>query len=233
MSSVTYKAQKKVHTLVAVGLFTALAYVCCVLFHFKVAFLSFDLKDAVMMIGAMLFGPLYGLAMVVIVSLIEMVTVSTTQFYGLVMNILSSASFVCVGSLIYVRHRTMKGALLGVCASVFSMAAVMMVANLIITPFYMHAPTAEVAKLIPTLLLPFNLTKAIFNAALVFVFYKPVTELLRHAGFSSVTVGEEKAEPLTESKTINATVVSLVAIVIAVICLLFFFFVLQGSFTLG
>ena len=45
-------SNKKIRTLAAVGVFSALAYICCVLFHFKVSFLSFDLKDAVMTIGA-------------------------------------------------------------------------------------------------------------------------------------------------------------------------------------
>ncbi len=231
MSSVTYTSQKKVHTLVAVGLFTALAYVCCVLFHFKASFLTFDLKDAVMMIGAMLFGPLYGLAMAVIVALIEMVTVSTTWLYGLIMNIAASASFVCVGSLIYVRRRTMSGAVIAMCSSVVSMTVVMMIANLIITPFYMHAPTTEVVKLIPTLLLPFNLAKAIFNAALVFIFYKPTTTLLRRAGFSSIS---STSTPSDSNKPVSLQfIITIIAVFVAVLCLLFFFFVLQGSFQFG
>ena len=78
MSRTTYKSESRLRTVVAVGVFCALAYIACVLFHFRASFLTFDLKDAVMTIGAMLFGPLYGLAMAVIVALIEMLTVSTT-----------------------------------------------------------------------------------------------------------------------------------------------------------
>ena len=48
----TFFSNEKARALAAVGVFTALAYICCVLFHFKVSFLSFDLKDAVMAIGA-------------------------------------------------------------------------------------------------------------------------------------------------------------------------------------
>ena len=232
MSAITYKSENKTRTLVAVGLFAALAYVCCLVFHFRASFLTFDLKDAVMAIGAMLFGPLYGLAMTVIVALVEMFTVSTTGVYGLVMNILASASFVCVGSAIYVRRRTMSGAVVGMCASVAAMTVVMMLANLLITPYYMGpgVSAGDVAKMIPTLLLPFNLTKAIFNAALVFLLYKPISSALRHAGFSSVTHPMEGA---SAEKRRFPLLVPILAALIAVASLLFFFFVLSGSFSLG
>ena len=42
-----------------------------------------------MTVGAMLFGPVYGLAMSVIVGLIEFVTISSTGVYGLIMNVLA------------------------------------------------------------------------------------------------------------------------------------------------
>ncbi len=235
MPSVTYRSEKKTRTLVAVGLFAALAYVCCLLFHFRLSFLTFDLKDAVMTIGAMLFGPLYGLATTLIVCLIEMFTASTTGLYGLVMNILSSVSFVCVGSAIYVRRRTLSGAVIGMGASVVAMVAVMMAANLLITPYYMTSlspesamTAADVAKMIPTLLLPFNLTKAVFNAALVFLLYKPISTALRHAGFSSAASAPDAA-PAAQKRFRLA--VPIVAAVVAAAALLYFFFILSGSFS--
>lgn len=225
MASTTTSAKKfsndKLRTIVAVGVFTALAYICCVLFHFKVAFLSFELKDAIMTIGAMFFGPLYGLAMVLIVSFLELITISTTGLYGLVMNILSSVPFVCVGSLIYKHKRDMRGAFLGMILSCVSMTVVMMGANLVITPFYMGCSTSDVAALIPTLLLPFNLTKSIFNASLVFLLYKPVSTALKAAGFLNPSIAQKsyKPNPLTV----------LLPVLLAVGCMLFFFFYLKGS----
>lgn len=241
MAKSTYKSNK-VRTVVAVGVFSAFAFVCCVLFHFKAAFLTFDLKDAVMTVGAMLFGPIYGLAMTLIVSLLEM-SISTTGIYGLVMNVISSASFVCVGSLIYSRHRTMKGALVGMAASTISMTAVMMVANLIITPFYMGASTSDVAALIPTLLLPFNLTKAIFNSSLVFLIYKPISSAIRAAGFVSVSSGSDgptaaiasiaASDGEKKKKTaLTSPVIIIASVAVAVLSLVYFFLKLGGSFSL-
>ncbi len=240
MSRTTYKSENKVRTLVAVGVFCALAYISCVLFHFKVSFLTFDLKDAVMTIGGMLFGPLYGLAMAVIVALLEMVTVSTTEFYGLIMNVLSSATFVCVGSAVYMHRRRLSGAVIGMSSSVVAMTAVMMGANLVITPFYMGVSASDVAAMIPSLLLPFNLTKAVFNASLVFILYKPVSTALSHAGFRSVTSGltETLADAQPDGKngkkkTVTSIIVIAVAVAIAAASLAFFFIKLGGSFSFG
>lgn len=220
-------SNEKVRTLAAVGVFTALAYICCVLFHFKVAFLSFDLKDAVMTVGSMFFGPAYGFAMSLIVSTIELATISGTGLYGYIMNILSSVVFVCVGSFIYTRHRSMLSALLGMITAVIAMTVVMLGANLLITPYYMNVTVDEVRALIPTLLLPFNLTKAIFNAALVFLLYKPVSTALKSAGFlkredNAVRV-MYKPKPLALA----------IPLVIAAAALVFFFVYLHGSFEIG
>lgn len=236
MAKTTYRSDKT-KTLVAVGVFSAFAYICCVLFHFKAAFLSFDLKDAVMTIGAMLFGPAYGLAMSIIVALIEGITISSTGIYGFVMNVISSVTFVCVGSFVYSRKRTMNGALIGMILSTVTMTAVMLIANLIITPFYMGVSASDVAAMIPTLLLPFNLTKGIFNSAIVFLLYKPVSSAIRLAGFVSVKVSSGSDSPIAVIPSANAdnklsksyilTVV--ISAAIAVAALIFFIVKLGGS----
>lgn len=236
MSKTTYKSNAT-RTLVAVGVFCALAYVCCVLFHFKVGFLSFDLKDAVMTVAAMLFGPIYGLAMSLIVSTIESLTIGTTEFYGYIMDILSSVSFICVGSFIYSRMRNMTGALLGMVSSVAVMTGVMMGANLLITPFYMGVSSADVAAMIPTLLLPFNLTKAVFNASLVFLLYKPIANALRLAGFVTMDSKKNKIsvpmDPEHKAKARRSSIiVTVCAAAVCALALVYFFVVLKGSFSL-
>ena len=69
---------------------------------FKVGgFLSLDLKDAVLSMIALMYGPVYGFISVLVVSLVEFITISSTGLYGLVMNILSSGTFVLVCGLVY------------------------------------------------------------------------------------------------------------------------------------
>ena len=79
---------------------------------FKVGgFLSLDLKDAVISIVSLLYGPVYGIISVLTVSLIEFITISTTGLYGLVMNILSSGTFALTCGLIYKFKRNFFGAI--------------------------------------------------------------------------------------------------------------------------
>lgn len=229
-------SRDKLKKIVATGVFAAFAYICCVLFHFRVSFLSFELKDAVMAVGAMSLGPIAGGAMVVIVCLVELVTISSTGVYGLVMNLLSSLIYVCVGSAIYHRHRTMRGAITGTVVASVATVLVMIGANCVITPAYMHVETAEVIALIPTLLLPFNVTKTLFNSAVVFLLYKPVTNALVSAGFlpkhASASVEAVHTEPSADVKRRRRILVPVLSAVIVVACLLYFFLALNGSFTL-
>ena len=229
-------SREKLKKIVATGVFAAFAYICCVLFHFRVSFLSFELKDAVMAVGAMSLGPIAGGAMVVIVCLVELVTISSTGVYGLVMNLLSSLTYVCVGSAIYHRHRTMRGAITGTVVASVAMVLVMIGANCVITPAYMHVETAEVIALIPTLLLPFNVTKKLFNSAVVCLLYKPVTNALVSAGFlpkrASASVEAVHTEPSADVKRRRRILVPVLSAVIVVACLLYFFLALNGSFTL-
>ena len=223
----------KIRKMIAVGVFVALSYICCVLFHFKAAFLSFELKDAVMTIGAMFFGPLAGLVTVVITCLLEFVTISGTGVYGLIMNVLASITFVCLGSLIYTKKRSMTGAVLGMVSASFAMIIVMMLANLLITPHYIGNGTtsADVAAMIPTLLFPFNLTKAIFNSAVVFLLYKPVSHALKASGFMKNGMAEVAGEVRVFHKK-QSLIVMITALVIAAAALAYFFLVLNGSFAL-
>ena len=229
-------SREKLKKIVATGVFAAFAYICCVLFHFRVSFLSFELKDAVMAVGAMSLGPIAGGAMAVIVCLVELVTISSTGMYGLVMNLLSSLTYVCVGSAIYHRHRTMRGAITGTVVASVATVLVMIGANCVITPAYMHVETAEVIALIPTLLLPFNVTKTLFNSAVVFLLYKPVTNALVSAGFlpkrASASVEAVHTEPSADVKRRRRILVPVLSAVIVVACLLYFFLALNGSFTL-
>ena len=180
--SQTRKSRVKILHMAVVAVFCALAYACQFVFRIHVSFLTFDAKDAVMAVGAMVFGPVWGVVMALIVALLEFLTISGTGVYGLIMNFASSAAFcgICAG--VYRYRRTMTGAVLGLGAAVLGTTALMMVLNLLVTPYYMTGGSVEaVVEILPTLLLPFNLTKTLLNAALVWVLYKPVSVALKKA----------------------------------------------------
>ena len=223
MNNTTSQNSTRLRRMCAMALFCALAYACVlVLPPFKFQFLSFDAKDAIIAIGALSFGPISGVVISLIVSFLEMITISNTGFYGFIMNFLSSAAFSAVAALVYRRYRKLGAAVVGLVVGIFSMTAVMMVANLLITPRFMGAPRAEVAAMIPTVLLPFNLTKSTFNAGLALLLYKPITQAMT---VTHLLPAGEKAK-LDVKKTIF---VSLAALGVIAACVLVFILVLGGK----
>lgn len=208
---------------VLMAVFCALAYVCVFLFRFKVGFLTFDLKDAVITVASMLLGPAAGLLISAVVTVLEFLTVSDTGVYGLLMNFLSSAAFAVVAGLIYKFHKTMQGAIVSLLSAVFSMTAVMLGANLLVTPLFLSTTVEEVVAIIPTLLLPFNLLKAILNASLVLIFYKPVSQSVKRFSPYGQEVGTRfRFDKRSWIVVIAGTVILIAAVVV-------FLVVLQGE----
>lgn len=171
-------------TVATVAMLCAIAFVAKLVsnvFPTVSGFLSFDLKDVVIVIGGFIMGPLAAVVITVIVSIVEMVTISTTGPIGLVMNVLASCAFACTASVIYKRDRSMKGAVMGLAAGVLLMTGLMLLWNWLITPLYMMVPRETVVAMLLPVFLPFNLVKGGLNAALAMLLYKPVVTALRRA----------------------------------------------------
>ena len=218
---------KKIKKIVALAVFAALAYVIHFV-HIPVGFLNLDFKDVIITVCAMYFGPLSGIVLSVFVPVLEFITVSETGPYGLIMNILSSVTFVGTASLIYRFKKTLSGAVAGLCTAVFSMTAVMILANMFITPYYMGVARSEVVALIPTLLLPFNAIKAVLNASLTLCLYKPITKVLRHSGLGRRTTAEP-TESVSGNNRLRTALVWVIGGFITVFALIVIFAVLGGK----
>ena len=145
-------------------------------------FLSYDLKDVIIAIAGFLLGPAAALIITAVVSLIEMVTVSSTGPIGLLMNVLSTAAFALPPSLMYRRERTLKNAALGLGLGVALMTAMMLAWNYIVTPMYMGVPRQVVAGMLLPTFLPFNLVKGGLNAGITMLLYKPLSAALKKTG---------------------------------------------------
>jgi riboflavin transporter FmnP len=218
------RTTQRIKKLTAVAVFAALAYVIHFV-HIPVMFLNLDFKDVIMAICGMYFGPLSGIAVSVIVPLLEYPT-SSTGVYGLIMNLCSSVTFVTVASVIYKYKKTLFGAIIALVSAAFSMTAVMMLANLFVTPYYMGVERSAVVALIPKVLLPFNAVKAMLNASLTLCLYKPLTKLLKVTGFGRNTelVGEIK-----QGSKRRTALVLVIGGAIAIISLVIIFAVLGGK----
>ena len=216
------------------AIFCAIAIASTYVMHIKVMFLTFDAKDAIITIAGLLFGPLYSVAISLVVSLVEFITIGDAGPWGFLMDFLSTAIFSCTCALIYKYKKNLKGAIIGLVSSVFAMTAFMILFNLFIVPLYTpNYTTAAVAQMVPTLFLPFNLTKALLNAAIVLILYKPVSTAMKAAKVlprsSSVMLDGDNAQAAKKKTLKFSLIVSAVALVIAAICLVVFFIFLKGN----
>lgn len=168
----------RVKKMTIMAIMTAIAYLVTFFFHFPMfGFLSLDFKDTILAFSAFIFGPLAGFIMAVVCGLIELVTISSTGWIGLIMNILSSSAFVCVAALIHKKKPCMKNALIGVIAGTVAMTAVMMLWNYLITPLYMGVSREAVTQMLIPTFMPFNLLKGGLNASLAVMLYPTISIL--------------------------------------------------------
>ena len=187
----------KTKKITTTAMLCAVAYVVVVIGRIPVVlFLKYDPKDIIITLGGLIWGPMTSFIVSVIVSLIEMVTISENGVLGCIMNIISTCSFACTASVIYKKKRTLSGAVIGLVTGSLMMVLVMLLWNYLITPIYMGYPREAVAKLLVPAFLPFNLLKAGLNAGFTFLLYKPVTTALRKAGYISDSQNIQNRKPI-------------------------------------
>lgn len=204
----------KAKKITTVAMLCAIAFVLVTVGRVPVVlFLSYDPKDIVITLGGLIWGPATSCLVSLIVSLIEMVTISDTGIIGCIMNFISTCSFACTAAFIYKKKHTLAGAVCGLLAGSALMVVVMLLWNYLITPIYMGYPREAVAELLPTAFLPFNLLKAGLNAGFTFILYKPIVTALRKAGLADSYTG-------TGNKKSSWGLI-LIAVAIIVTCILF------------
>ena len=167
-----------------VAMFTAISFVAVLISKVipnVAGFLSYEPKDAVIVISGFIFGPLTCVFVSVLTSIIEMLTISSTGFYGLLMNVVSTCAFTVPAAWFYRKHHTLRGAVIGLGIGIVVLAACMVLWNYIITPFYMGVDRSVVAGMLMSIFLPFNLIKGGINAGITLLIYKPVVNALRRA----------------------------------------------------
>lgn len=215
----TQAVQSNTKKLTLMAMLAAMAYVAMLITRplpQVAGFLSYDLKDVVIVISGFMVGTGPAVLIALAVSLLEMVTVSATGPIGLLMNVLSTCAFAVPASLLYHKSRRLKSAALGLTLGVVLMTALMLAWNYIITPLYMHVPRDVVAGMLIPTFLPFNLVKGGLNAGITMLVYKPLVGALRKAHLlaPSESTGGRRRFNLT------ATLVSAFVVVTCVIVLI-------------
>jgi len=177
------KSNVDVRTLAVLAMLSAIASIVMLLVRINfmpaAPFLVYDPKDIIIVIGGFLYGPLAVIPMSLIVSFVEMYTVSADGWVGFTMNVISTCAFACPAAFIYKRKHTLAGAVVGLVAGWLFVTGVMVLWNYIITPVYRGFPREAIVPMLPTIFVPFNLIKYGLGAATAMLIYKPLSLALR------------------------------------------------------
>ena len=104
----------KILRVAMIGMLCALAYIAVAFGRIPVVlFLKYDPKDVIIALGGLSLGPGAAALISVIVSLLEMITISDNGIIGFLMNVISTCSFACTAAIIYKKKHNFTGAVLG------------------------------------------------------------------------------------------------------------------------
>ena len=175
--------KNKIKQIAAAGVFCAFAFVLTNLGNIIpirfAGFLSFDPKDAMIVMAGFAIGPWAAVGITFACALLELITISTTGIIGFVMNVISSLCFALVPAILYKKNRSFKSAIIGLAISSAVTVAAMLLWNALITPLYMKVPREAVLDMLLPVFLPFNLLKCLINTSIVVFFYKHIMKVLR------------------------------------------------------
>ena len=185
----------RIKKLAVMAMLVALSIVLVSLVHFPifapVYFLEYDPADIPILIGTFAYGPVAGVILTVVASLIQGLTVSAQSgVMGIAMHIFATTTLVLVAGIIYRIFHTRWGAVLALVAGTLAMTVAMMAFNHFLTPYFITPDISDAAAVaanrayVDTLLVPFiapfNLIKAGVNSVITFGVYKVVSKYIVH-----------------------------------------------------
>lgn len=163
------------------AMFTAISVVLVYAIRFPMflPFLEYNPSDIPILIATFTFGPQTGLLLTILVSVLQGITVSAQSgIVGIVMHIVATASFVVSAGFIYKKRNDNTGVILALVGGSLVMTVMMVLWNLLLTPYFMNVSRDMVDALIVPAIIPFNLVKSTINCGIAYVLLKPIKALL-------------------------------------------------------
>ena len=166
------------------GMLVAISIVLAAIIHVPLipglSFLEYDPADIPILIGTFAFGPVAGVLLTCVTAVLQGVTVSAASgAYGIIMHIIATCALTLTAGLIYgaKKEKTKKHAVIGLVVGTLAMTAVMIPANMLITPIFMGVPLEGLKPMLPLIAL-FNFIKAGINSVVTFLLYKRISPFL-------------------------------------------------------
>lgn len=184
-----------------IAVFSALAVVLYLWVKFPLPFmfpswLDIQISEMPALLAGYMMGPVAG-SIVIIVKFLIKLPFSSSGYVGEIGDLIIGLTFVIVSSVIYMRHRSLKGAVVSLIAGSISCSIVSLFTNaFILIPFFanqfggMEAVAGAVSGLFPNVtadnfmlyylplsVLPFNLLRCIISSVITFLLYKRLSKL--------------------------------------------------------
>ena len=189
----TTKTRFSVGVMTRVAILAAAASILFLIQIPIVAFYKLDLSNIPVLLGAFSMGPLPGMMILALKSLIGLLS-SSSAGIGELADFIMGAALVLPAALIYQQNKTRKSAIIGMAVGTLCMVIAGVLANkYIMLPFYMGAfhmdmdgiiKAAGVAgvdsewKLLLLITGPFNLLKGVVLSVVAGLIYKPLSPIL-------------------------------------------------------
>jgi riboflavin transporter FmnP len=133
--------------------------------------ITYDPANTPAMIGGLAYGPGAGAVIGTLVTLIH--GVFKADFAGTLINLVAILFYVIPAALIYKRHKTTAGCIVGLIVGSIVGFAFTVPMNFVVWPIYAGMSFEDVVGFLP-FLLPFNAVKVVLNSIISFVIFKSV-----------------------------------------------------------
>lgn len=198
------KRQIAAATIAKVAILTAISWILYVVVKFPLpflfpSFLDMQISDLPALLGGFSMGPLWGCLIVVMKCLLKM-PMTGTGCVGEIADILIGVAFVLPASLIYKKHKSKKGAFIGLLLGMACGVIVAVFANrFILIPFYIQVmfggtiqplvnmvsglysgvtPDNFYLYYLTLAVIPFNLLRFLVSGGITFAVYKSLSKIL-------------------------------------------------------
>ncbi len=135
-------------------------------------FLEFDFADVMVHLCTLIFGPIAGLCVLLVVCLVQAFFLGGNGVVGLIMHFVASGAVVILIGTICGKKKTTGRLILALILGTITQTLIMIPMNYIFIPVLFGATKEQIDALLLPALIPFNLIKAGVNCLLTAIIYK-------------------------------------------------------------
>ncbi len=143
-------------------------------------FMTYDFSDIPVLIGTFALGPVAGFVIATLKALLHFFTYAPQGWIGVMMNWSITVAFILPAGLIYhLLKRDRAGALVGMAGGTVLFTIVAVLLNVYVALPLWGIPAEQVAEMVTTVVIPFNLLRGIISTVATMLLYRRTADLVR------------------------------------------------------